>query len=153
MTVALSVRTVQLQEKSGGQQTAATGSRVGSSSAGRKAKALQLEPLFRWLALIMDEFLRLPGTKFRFGLDPLLGLLPGVGDTASAIRFRIRLASGSAIWIAENRSRSHVTEHPDQRTRRNHSRHRRRVLFLVQIECAQLPDSSRACHWDAEDAT
>ena len=33
----------------------------------------------------MDDLLRLPGTKFRFGLDPLIGLLPGVGDTASAI--------------------------------------------------------------------
>jgi uncharacterized protein DUF4112 len=50
-----------------------------------KRKRSQLEPLFRWLALIMDEFLRLPGTKFRFGLDPILGLLPGVGDTTSAI--------------------------------------------------------------------
>jgi hypothetical protein len=44
-----------------------------------------LEPLFRWLAFIMDEFLRVPGTKFRFGLDPIIGLLPGLGDTASAI--------------------------------------------------------------------
>jgi hypothetical protein len=33
----------------------------------------------------MDEFLRLPGTKFRVGLDPILGLIPGIGDTASAI--------------------------------------------------------------------
>ena len=33
----------------------------------------------------MDEFLRFPGTKFRFGLDPIIGLLPGLGDTASAI--------------------------------------------------------------------
>jgi hypothetical protein len=49
-----------------------------------KRKRTQLEPLFRWVALIMDEFLRLPGTKFRFGLDPLLGLFPGIGDTASA---------------------------------------------------------------------
>jgi hypothetical protein len=46
---------------------------------------VSLEPLFKWLALIMDEFLRVPGTKFRFGLDPIIGLLPGLGDTASAI--------------------------------------------------------------------
>lgn len=32
----------------------------------------------------MDEFLRIPGTKFRFGLDPIIGLFPGIGDTASA---------------------------------------------------------------------
>ncbi len=33
----------------------------------------------------MDQFLRFPGTKFRFGLDPIIGLLPGIGDAASAI--------------------------------------------------------------------
>lgn len=49
-----------------------------------KQKRADLEPVFRWLALIMDEFLRLPGTKFRFGLDPIIGLIPGLGDTASA---------------------------------------------------------------------
>lgn len=50
-----------------------------------KQKRQELEPLFRWLALIMDNFLRLPGTKFRFGLDPLLGLIPGLGDTGSSV--------------------------------------------------------------------
>lgn len=50
-----------------------------------KAKRASLEPLFKWLALIMDEFLRIPGTNLRFGLDPLIGLVPGLGDTASAI--------------------------------------------------------------------
>ena len=50
-----------------------------------KAKGSEVEPLFRWLALIMDNFLRVPGTQFRFGLDPLMGLLPGLGDTGSAI--------------------------------------------------------------------
>ena len=50
-----------------------------------KQKRSELEPLFRWLALIMDNFLRVPGTQFRFGLDPLMGLLPGLGDTGSAI--------------------------------------------------------------------
>jgi hypothetical protein len=33
----------------------------------------------------MDEVIRVPGTKFRFGLDPLIGLIPGIGDTSSAI--------------------------------------------------------------------
>ncbi len=44
-----------------------------------------LEPLFKWIALIMDEVIRVPGTKFRFGLDPLIGLIPGIGDTSSAL--------------------------------------------------------------------
>jgi uncharacterized protein DUF4112 len=50
-----------------------------------QAKKSQLEPLFKWLATVMDEFVRLPGTRFRFGLDPLIGLIPGLGDTASAV--------------------------------------------------------------------
>ena len=33
----------------------------------------------------MDEFVRVPGTQFRFGLDPLIGLVPGIGDTGSAL--------------------------------------------------------------------
>lgn len=50
-----------------------------------KQKRVEVEPLFRWLALVMDNFVRVPGTKFRFGLDPLLGLIPGLGDTGSAV--------------------------------------------------------------------
>lgn len=33
---------------------------------------------------LLDDGLCLPGTSFRFGLDPLLGLVPGVGDVAGA---------------------------------------------------------------------
>jgi hypothetical protein len=50
-----------------------------------KRRRSELEPLFRWVALIMDEFLRVPGTRLRFGLDPLIGLIPGIGDTGSAL--------------------------------------------------------------------
>ncbi|CAN5622602.1 hypothetical protein BH18VER1_BH18VER1_19310 [soil metagenome] len=44
-----------------------------------------VEPLFRWIALLMDNLIRVPGTKFRFGIDPLIGLIPGIGDTGSAM--------------------------------------------------------------------
>ena len=50
-----------------------------------KERRSSLEALFKWLALIMDDFLRLPWTNFRIGLDPIIGLVPGLGDTASAI--------------------------------------------------------------------
>ncbi len=45
----------------------------------------QVEPLFRWIALLMDNLVRVPGTKFRIGIDPLIGLIPGIGDTGSAM--------------------------------------------------------------------
>ena len=57
------------------------------------------EPLFKWLALIMDEFIRVPGTKFRFGLDPLLGLLPGVGDTGSALVSAFALIQAARLGV------------------------------------------------------
>src|SRR5437773_10256385 len=50
-----------------------------------KDKRARLEPLFRWVAIVMDELIAFPNTKFKFGLDTLIGLVPGIGDTGSAI--------------------------------------------------------------------
>jgi hypothetical protein len=36
------------------------------------------------LATLLDSRHRIPGTSIRFGLDAILGLLPGVGDAAAA---------------------------------------------------------------------
>ena len=58
-----------------------------------------LEPLFKWLALIMDEVIRVPGTKFRFGLDPLLGLIPGLGDTSSALVSAFALIQAARLGV------------------------------------------------------
>jgi hypothetical protein len=44
------------------------------------------------IARLMDSQFRLPGTRFRFGLDPLLGLLPIVGDLST-------LAVSSALLL------------------------------------------------------
>jgi hypothetical protein len=51
----------------------------------KKDKSARLEALFRWVAVVMDELIAFPSSKFKFGLDPLIGLVPGIGDTASAI--------------------------------------------------------------------
>ncbi|MEX2015297.1 MAG: DUF4112 domain-containing protein [Candidatus Hydrogenedentales bacterium] len=37
----------------------------------------------RALADLLDSKFAIPGTNFRFGLDPILGLIPGVGDAVS----------------------------------------------------------------------
>jgi hypothetical protein len=58
-----------------------------------------LEPLFKWLALIMDEVIRVPGTKFRFGIDPLLGLIPGIGDTSSALVSAFALIQAARLGV------------------------------------------------------
>jgi hypothetical protein len=44
------------------------------------------DPLTRARALtrLLDSAVRVPGTSVRFGLDPVLGLVPGLGDVAGA---------------------------------------------------------------------
>ncbi len=37
------------------------------------------------LAYLLDNAIRIPGTSFRFGLDPILGLVPGLGDALGAL--------------------------------------------------------------------
>lgn len=37
------------------------------------------------LGRLLDGAVRVPGTQFRVGLDPILGLLPGAGDTLASV--------------------------------------------------------------------
>ncbi|MFL5262554.1 MAG: DUF4112 domain-containing protein [Anaeromyxobacteraceae bacterium] len=48
----------------------------------------------RLLATLLDGALGVPGTRLRFGLDPLLGLVPGIGDALGA------LASSYLVLVA-----------------------------------------------------
>jgi Domain of unknown function (DUF4112) len=49
-----------------------------------RPKTSNLELLRKW-ARLFDSAFRVPGTNFRFGLDPLIGLVPGIGDLASPV--------------------------------------------------------------------
>lgn len=44
----------------------------------------QLDRL-RTVSRLLDSAIGIPGTRFRFGLDALIGLVPGIGDAAGAI--------------------------------------------------------------------
>ena len=58
---------------------------TGASSAGaRETSSRRLAALSRF-AELLDSGIRIPGTQLRFGLDPLIGLIPGVGDAAGAV--------------------------------------------------------------------
>jgi hypothetical protein len=49
-------------------------------------KIQQLDKLrrIRKIAKLLDTAIGIPGTKFRIGLDPILGLIPGGGDLVGA---------------------------------------------------------------------
>jgi Domain of unknown function (DUF4112) len=48
--------------------------------------------LARFLAELLDQRFTIPGTSIRFGLDPILGLIPGIGDVLANF-------AGSAILL------------------------------------------------------
>ena len=59
-------------------------------------ESANLERLRRYAELLDDGF-RIPGTRFRIGLDPILGLVPGLGDMVGAA------LSVAIIWEASRR--------------------------------------------------
>jgi hypothetical protein len=50
-----------------------------------KEKRENADPFIAFVTRLMDEIFVIPGTKIRFGLDPLVGLIPGFGAWASAL--------------------------------------------------------------------
>jgi hypothetical protein len=48
------------------------------------AQAARLEAIRR-ASHLLDSVARVPGTSIRFGLDPILGLIPGLGDLISPL--------------------------------------------------------------------
>jgi len=50
-----------------------------------------------WLrtwAVLLDTRFRIPGTDIRFGIDPLLALIPGIGDLASPVFATLLIVQG-----------------------------------------------------------
>jgi hypothetical protein len=52
-----------------------------------------LDLLRRW-AVLLDSVFRVPGTRIRFGLDALIGLVPGLGDLSAPVFAAFILATG-----------------------------------------------------------
>ncbi|WP_138004768.1 DUF4112 domain-containing protein [Halalkalirubrum salinum] len=52
------------------------------------------------VAYVLDEGLRVPGTDYRIGIDPILGILPGAGDV---------LTGGLSLYIVVEAARLGVS--------------------------------------------
>ena len=61
-------------------RTGGSGPDGGREQRGRRS----LEQL-RTITMLFDQAFRVPGTRWRFGLDALIGLVPGLGDIAGAL--------------------------------------------------------------------
>lgn len=60
------------------------------------------DPMAR-LEYWLDRAFRIPGTDIRFGFDALFGLIPGVGDTATAV-----VSGGLIVAALRRRARKRV---------------------------------------------
>ncbi len=78
---------------------------MATTPSGGKSKRVQVDEVLpplsgpgaskasRVAAKVLDDLIRIPGTNFRIGLDPIIGLLPGGGDIMTAI--------GACILVGE----------------------------------------------------
>jgi len=51
----------------------------------QRGSSLFTDESLSYLSHILDDFLRIPGTNIRFGLDGIVGLIPGIGDILGAM--------------------------------------------------------------------
>ena len=58
----------------------------------------QLDLLRRW-AVLLDSVFRVPGTRIRFGLDAIIGLVPGLGDFSAPVFAVALIATGFRMRI------------------------------------------------------
>lgn len=56
-------------------------------------------PDLRRYATLLDKAFRIPGTNIRFGLDPIIGLFPVLGDLASPIFAAMLVVEGARLKI------------------------------------------------------
>lgn len=56
----------------------------------------------RTLARALDSAVQVPGTSFRFGLDPILGLVPGLGDLAGALLSGYIVLAGVRMGVSRS---------------------------------------------------
>lgn len=53
----------------------------------------------RFLADLLDRRFRIPGTSIRIGLDPIIGLIPGIGDVAANLTGSMILLIGAQLGV------------------------------------------------------
>ena len=59
----------------------------------------ELEPELEMLAHLMDSAFHIPGIGIRFGLDAIIGLIPGLGDTLTSLASLYILNAGRRYGV------------------------------------------------------
>lgn len=91
----LPVNKKSLDERRMGEITESLGDRVKT----KEATTADARRTLEYLAWLLDESIEIPMLKFRFGLDSIIGLLPGVGDLASAGLSAYLIANAARLGV------------------------------------------------------
>jgi Domain of unknown function (DUF4112) len=57
------------------------------------------DPFIAFVSKLMDTVFVIPGTGIRFGFDPLIGLIPGIGDTATGLTSLLLIAQSARYGL------------------------------------------------------
>jgi Domain of unknown function (DUF4112) len=52
---------------------------------GKAKQPNELDPFIKFVSRLLDTLFVIPGTRIRFGLEPIIGLIPILGDQATAL--------------------------------------------------------------------
>jgi hypothetical protein len=63
-----------------------------------KVDSAKLDGIRRW-ANLLDNAFRIPGTSIRFGLDAIIGLVPGIGDLSAPVFAAVILVTGFRLRL------------------------------------------------------
>jgi Domain of unknown function (DUF4112) len=54
-------------------------------AAGKTKKTDDLDPFIKLVSRVLDTFFVIPGTRIRFGIEPIIGLIPILGDQVTSL--------------------------------------------------------------------
>ena len=81
-----------------------------------ESHARTLAALRKW-SVLLDSAFRVPGTQLTFGLDPILGLIPGIGDLTTPIFAVLLLLAQRPHAHSARRAGSHGDQRRDRLAR------------------------------------
>lgn len=64
-----------------------------------RLERMEADPLSALIARLMDTVFVIPGTNIRFGLDAIVGLFPGIGDSVGALISSVLISQGARMGV------------------------------------------------------
>jgi hypothetical protein len=72
---------------------------TGLGNVGDRDRARELDPALEFAGRLLDSLFRIPGTQWRVGLDAIIGLVPGIGDTLTTLMSFYILSAGARYGV------------------------------------------------------